>query len=470
MDEDEILYQSIIADPERVDPDVDVSRFKTATPTSPTLLADVAEYSGLQFDPTQTSYLADLYDLYSTGVPVIETPDTGTAGDVAAETAITTPTIEAPVKTPSENQVTGDIELDTTFQDAGAIDVPGTIGTLGDLTEPTTEIAPTVNILDEFGTAGNVYADVPPQKVNVPALDLSGTSTDLINQGVIETPQEFYGRTYNDIPSNYELLDNEEQIVVDQQYADAYGLAPVPKPATTIRDLPIPSVQAAFALKDAFDDATAPSLSETIDFDTYADPGVDAEENQPENITLETNVPDVVTGEALAVDPIVDPDEITTGLTFETPAEQIYGDDSSPSPASEPDYSGFDSGGYDPAPAPVNDPTDRGGGDSGGDDGGKIVCTMMNKTYGFGSFRNKIWLRQSKDLAPEYQKGYHVLFLPLVKIAKTNKIVRKILEHIAVHRTIDIRQESRGKIHMLGRIYRKILEPICYWMGKYAKR
>ena len=110
-------------------------------------------------------------------------------------------------------------------------------------------------------------------------------------------------------------------------------------------------------------------------------------------------------------------------------------------------------------------------GDSGGSSGGgKIVCTMMNKTYGFGSFRNKIWLRQSKDLAPEYQKGYHILFLPLVKVAETNKIIRKILEHIAVHRTIDIRQESRGKTHMLGRIYRKILEPICYWVGKYAKR
>ena len=112
--------------------------------------------------------------------------------------------------------------------------------------------------------------------------------------------------------------------------------------------------------------------------------------------------------------------------------------------------------------------SDSGGDSSGG--GGKIVCTMMNKTYGFGSFRNKIWLRQSKNLAPEYQKGYHILFLPLVKISKTNKIVRKILEHIAVHRTIDIRQESRGKTHMLGRIYRKILEPICYWVGKYAKR
>ena len=118
-------------------------------------------------------------------------------------------------------------------------------------------------------------------------------------------------------------------------------------------------------------------------------------------------------------------------------------------------------------------PSDSGSGGGGG--GGKgVVCTMMNETYGFGSFRNKIWLRQSKDLAPEYEKGYHKIFLPLVSYAKkkgvTNKIVRKILEHIAVHRTIDIRQETRGKTHILGRVYRKVLEPICYLVGKYAKR
>ena len=106
-------------------------------------------------------------------------------------------------------------------------------------------------------------------------------------------------------------------------------------------------------------------------------------------------------------------------------------------------------------------------GDPGGGGGSrKIVCTMMNESYGFGSFRNKIWLRHSKNLAPEYQRGYHRLFLPLVKKAKTNKILKKILEHIAVHRTIDIRQQERNKIHLIGRIYRTILEPICYWAGK----
>ena len=105
----------------------------------------------------------------------------------------------------------------------------------------------------------------------------------------------------------------------------------------------------------------------------------------------------------------------------------------------------------------------------GNQSGGKIVCTMMNNSYGFGSFRNKIWMKFHKDIAPEYQKGYHKIFLPLVKLSKTNKIVKKVLEHIAVHSTIDMRQATRGKTHLLGRVYRKILLPICYLVGKYAK-
>ena len=113
-------------------------------------------------------------------------------------------------------------------------------------------------------------------------------------------------------------------------------------------------------------------------------------------------------------------------------------------------------------------------GQSGGSDNtrdsGKIVCTMMNESYGFGSFRNKIWMKFHKDISPEYQKGYHKLFLPLVKYAKqkgiTNKFIKNILEHIAVHSTIDMRQSLRGKRHTLGRVYRKIILPLCYWAGR----
>ena len=113
------------------------------------------------------------------------------------------------------------------------------------------------------------------------------------------------------------------------------------------------------------------------------------------------------------------------------------------------------------------------GGDSDGSN--KIVCTMMNESYGFGSFRNAIWLKYAKDnLSPEYQIGYHKLFLPLVKYAKgsnkSNLFVKNILEHIATHRTIDLKQQMRNnKRHTLGRIYRAILEPLCYIVGKYGK-
>jgi hypothetical protein len=112
-----------------------------------------------------------------------------------------------------------------------------------------------------------------------------------------------------------------------------------------------------------------------------------------------------------------------------------------------------------------------------GSGGGKIVCTAMNAEYGFGSFRNAIWLAQSKDLDPAYEKGYHTLFLPLVNYAykageknALQRILRGVLEHIARHRTADIWRQKRGKTRdNTGMIYRFILEPICYVVGKVGR-
>ena len=283
MEEDDILYQSIIADPKQVSPDVDVSGLRTQTETSPELLAAVSEFPGLQYDPTQYSSYEDLYDLYSRGLPMVET---GTAGDIAGETAIPTPVVETPVvETGVQDQVTGDLTPDTTFQDAGATDVPGTIGTLGDLTTPTT-----VGPLD--------YTDA---HVNVPALDLSGTSTDLISQGVIETPQEFSNRAYG---LDYEALDQEEQNIIDEDYATKYSL-PTYTPSKGL-EINVPNTIANIIGKyvtgvpligtavgtavDYFTGDKDSSVSEKIDFNTYADPGVDAEENQPYNQDFVTQV------------------------------------------------------------------------------------------------------------------------------------------------------------------------------------
>ena len=497
--------RSLIIDPTQVDPQVDVTGLRTATDTSPQLLAQAPDFQGVQFDPTSYDYISDLYELYTGGLPMLPETPTDPAQIPGA--------VDTLVNVGGQSQGTGGITdptLDTTFQDAGAVDTPGTIGTVGSLGETTTEIAPTVNVLDEFGVAGDVYADVPPTTVNVPALDLSGTSTDLINQGVIETPSEFYDRTYRTSVAqpfdvDYESLDNEERAIVDQEYADAYGLAPVPEKALTAGDVigKLPSVQIAKGAIDLFTPDESVSSTMAIDPDTGlfegGDPAVDAAENEfaniqdtPPTVTTADPINTALTlgegqtfddigeidtaGEQLGAGDPLDDFEVSGGVApggaaqvFDTAfGSEDSGSDTSTSESTV-DEADVEAG-LEEASAPAYDFDDSMGDSGGSSGGGKIVCTMMNKTYGFGSFRNKIWLRQSKNLAPEYQKGYHILFLPLVKISKTNKIVRKILEHIAVHRTIDIRQESRGKTHMLGRIYRKILEPICYWVGKYAKR
>jgi len=110
-------------------------------------------------------------------------------------------------------------------------------------------------------------------------------------------------------------------------------------------------------------------------------------------------------------------------------------------------------------------PDDDGGGNS------KVICTAMNNAYGFGSFRQTIWLKHSKELDPAYQKGYHRIFKPLIRFAYLDKkwyniAVRKTLEGIARRRTADIWMQQRGKRHPIGAIERAILEPICYIVGK----
>lgn len=103
-----------------------------------------------------------------------------------------------------------------------------------------------------------------------------------------------------------------------------------------------------------------------------------------------------------------------------------------------------------------------------------IVCSAMNEAYGFGSYRNRIWLVYSeKHLTKAHEVGYHAMFLPLVDYAYkqgdglSHRMLRHVLEHIAKHRSVDLRAEMRGlKRDTVGRIYRTVLEPLCYAIGK----
>ena len=52
---------------------------------------------------------------------------------------------------------------------------------------------------------------------------------------------------------------------------------------------------------------------------------------------------------------------------------------------------------------------------------GKVICTAMNNDYGFGSYRNAIWLKFAElNFAdkPEMEVGYHALVIPMLKIRK----------------------------------------------------
>ena len=626
--------RSIIADPELTDPSLDVSSLRTTTPTRQELLADVPEFSGLQFDPTQQSYIEDLYALYGGALPTIEPPV------VTTPTTDTTPT----VGTGGEGQATGDSGLDSapigdltqsgTFANQPTFTTtPGTTvdNVTGDITnpdgsyggnivdefDPTTPLDTSIAVEDltqpsnigdfqittapplgdltgsisgapqiasQLATQGPTTIQGPLSQVGVPGVtpeDIQQAKIDEVRLGSykpsFETVQQentiqsiigkagqtvdnalnelgkipgavvdfvnetvdVFGKTLNvgktlasaaintvvggpvslvfDAISNvepsvsqieYDSYTEDQQNAIDKAYGpggvmegynavSAFGRGPKATVESRLEER---------TSKGIFDNTTDQlnNLSNKLGGITISAPLYDFDDTTTTTGTPSGNTVDVETGN------ITDPTGVNVGNIFDEVALTGGGPTSDDDPAGPPEGPGItaddafgddgpsDVGGPPSGPGATADegfggdgPSDAGGPPSGpgessadagfesdgpsggggsGGGGGKIVCTMMNESYGFGSFRNKIWLRHSKNLAPEYQIGYHKIFLPLVKISKTNKIIKKILEHIAVHRTIDIRQESRGKVHILGRVYRKILEPICYWVGKYAKR
>ena len=107
---------------------------------------------------------------------------------------------------------------------------------------------------------------------------------------------------------------------------------------------------------------------------------------------------------------------------------------------------------------------------SSGTDSGKIVCTAMYKTTGLEKWKKhiRVWqIFERKYLTPYHEKGYHILFKPFVKGMHKSNIIKALGAHVAKHRTQDLKHIMfNSKPSWLGRIYRKILEPICYLVGR----
>ena len=129
-----------------------------------------------------------------------------------------------------------------------------------------------------------------------------------------------------------------------------------------------------------------------------------------------------------------------------------------------------------PAPAaPVyQDAIMRGQTGGGSDPGGgkSIVCTAMYQTTGLEDWSKamKIWyIYQKKYLTIQHQEGYHILFKPFVKGMHKSSIIKAIGAHVARHRTQHLKHIMFNSTpSLLGKIYNKILEPICYWVGKHG--
>ena len=603
MDEDQIL-QSIIADPDVVDPTIDVSKLRQTTPTSPRLLGGVTGIQGLKFDPTRTDYIRDLYSVYSGGLPTIDVAPVVDATTSTVDT--TTPTVDIGGGGGGMDQVIGDPVVTQPVQDlvdpsvdiaevglTGGLTPSGTFGdqptftttpgttidnVTGDITNPdgtyggniVDEFAPTETPLDIREQASVDQYQTAPKDLSeeMSEVSLSPTQTDSLNVlarasntiadfgkrvqdtlgGVFDAANntiDVFGQKFNvaktatglalnkiaggpaslvfDLLPQDSLADTTTRGIVNELKAekdygfniqsgnlnqDPFGRNPISifgdyeetlaNDAVSTSTTKMGLAKKEFA-QDYFNKKAVKAGGVEVDDGIVLGPG-EASGELGDFITDDVNLVDEValTGEptgggetssdagfSAPTQTGQNPRGTTTGVGgdtddfddgtmtgFATPSTGVTGVDSF--------FDAVDTvatgGGETSSDAGFSAPTQTGqsprGTTTGGgsDSGGKIVCTMMNESYGFGSFRNKIWLRHSKDLAPEYQKGYHKIFLPLVRLSKTNKFLKKTLEHIAVHRTIDIRQESRGKVHPLGRVYRKILEPICYWVGKYAKR
>ena len=110
----EDLKSLIVTDPDIVDEGIDISGLRTQTDTNPRLLASIADFPGISYDPTSFDYLSDLNELFAYGLPEIDTseavtPPVTTAPDTGGEGQATLPGFEdttpEPINTPEDQRL-----------------------------------------------------------------------------------------------------------------------------------------------------------------------------------------------------------------------------------------------------------------------------------------------------------------------------------------------------------------------------
>ena len=104
--------------------------------------------------------------------------------------------------------------------------------------------------------------------------------------------------------------------------------------------------------------------------------------------------------------------------------------------------------------------------------GGRVICNELMRQ---GLMTRKHVLLDYKftrdHLTPTHVKGYHIWAVWMVKQLRKGRFV-KFWKHVAGHRANEIAYiyGERDKPDYLGKIYRKILEPICWSVGVLCKK
>jgi hypothetical protein len=111
------------------------------------------------------------------------------------------------------------------------------------------------------------------------------------------------------------------------------------------------------------------------------------------------------------------------------------------------------------------------GGFIGGMLGGRVICNELQRQGIMTRKQVVLDYRFTRDyLTPTHVNGYHIWAVWMVKQMRKGRLVN-FWTHVAGHRANEIAYiyGDRDKPDYLGKVYRKILEPICWSIGKQTE-
>jgi len=104
--------------------------------------------------------------------------------------------------------------------------------------------------------------------------------------------------------------------------------------------------------------------------------------------------------------------------------------------------------------------------------GGRVICNEL-MSQGLADRKQVVMdYRFTRDyLTPTHVKGYHVWAVWMVKQMRKGRFV-KFWSHVAGHRSNEIAYiyGERDKPDYLGKVYRKIFEPVCWLVGSFCEK